>query len=163
MRVQARRLRIRLARYYREEGQNDEIEIELPKGGYAPLFQKLEGSEPKHSVASVLSSRNTIIVVPFEDNSHEHDLGYFCRGLTEEIVHTLTNVKALRVMHWTPRDDSQDIAQAIHAAMRISGSVRRTRDTVRITVHLVDTSSWRYLWSTELTAGLTIASRCRKK
>jgi hypothetical protein len=33
VRVQARRLRIRLATYYAEEGQNDEILIELPKGG----------------------------------------------------------------------------------------------------------------------------------
>ena len=36
VRVQARRLRTRLTRYYREEGQTDEILIELPKGGYVP-------------------------------------------------------------------------------------------------------------------------------
>src|ERR1039458_6241220 len=34
VRVQARRLRARLALYYREEGRNDEIAIDLPKGGY---------------------------------------------------------------------------------------------------------------------------------
>src|SRR5512140_3009636 len=33
VRVQARRLRARLGRYYREEGQSDEIVIELLKGG----------------------------------------------------------------------------------------------------------------------------------
>src|SRR5947208_7883814 len=37
VRVQARRLRSQLDRYYREEGQDDEIVIELPKGGYAPV------------------------------------------------------------------------------------------------------------------------------
>src|ERR1039457_1730404 len=58
VRVQARRLRTRLTRYYREEGQNDEILIELPKGGYAPVFQNVEGGEPKHSVVAVLASRN---------------------------------------------------------------------------------------------------------
>src|SRR5476649_2724191 len=36
VRVQARRLRAQLARYYHEEGQADEILIELPKGGYTP-------------------------------------------------------------------------------------------------------------------------------
>ena len=40
VRVQARRLRTRLATYYLEEGQNDEILIELPKGGYAAVFKK---------------------------------------------------------------------------------------------------------------------------
>ncbi|HEX6974313.1 MAG TPA: hypothetical protein VF147_07930, partial [Vicinamibacterales bacterium] len=37
VRVQARRLRARLARYYRDEGVSDAIVIDLPKGGYAPL------------------------------------------------------------------------------------------------------------------------------
>src|SRR5579872_2251343 len=68
VRVQARRLRARLTRYYREEGRGDEILIELPKGGYAPLFQQVEGGEPKHSVASVLASRNTIMVLPFGED-----------------------------------------------------------------------------------------------
>src|ERR1700674_4633597 len=33
VRVQARRLRAQLTRYYREEGQDDELAIEIPKGG----------------------------------------------------------------------------------------------------------------------------------
>ncbi len=37
VRVQARRLRAQLTRYYREEGQDDELAIDLPKGGYAPI------------------------------------------------------------------------------------------------------------------------------
>ena len=36
VRVQARRLRTRLARYYRDEGNSDELIVDLPKGGYAP-------------------------------------------------------------------------------------------------------------------------------
>ena len=39
VRVQARRLRARLVRYYHEEGGPDGIVIELPKGGYAPVFR----------------------------------------------------------------------------------------------------------------------------
>src|SRR5213593_28397 len=40
VRVQARRLRARLVRYYREEGGADEWIIELPKGGYSPMFKR---------------------------------------------------------------------------------------------------------------------------
>jgi len=150
VRVQARRLRARLTRYYREEGQNDETLIELPKGGYSPIFQNIEGGEAKHSVASVLASRNTIVVAPFLDDSQEHDLEYFCRGLTEEIVHTLTNTKKLRVIPWTPADDRRDAMERMTTAMRITGSVRKSRDTVRITAHLVDTASGCYLWSASI-------------
>src|SRR5215831_9149709 len=40
VRVQARRLRARLGRYYEEEGRNEELRIELPKGSYAPVFHR---------------------------------------------------------------------------------------------------------------------------
>jgi serine/threonine-protein kinase len=148
VRVQARRLRARLTRYYREEGRGDEILIELPKGGYAPLFQQVEGGEPKHSVASVLASRNTIMVLPYADDSPEGDQGYFCRGLSEEIVHTLTNVRKLRVLPWDP--EAAEEAERSNAAMKITGSVRKSRDTLRITTHLVDAASGCYLWSASL-------------
>jgi TolB-like protein/tetratricopeptide (TPR) repeat protein len=40
VRAEARRLRHKLAEYYQNEGQNDSIEIELPKGGYCPVFRQ---------------------------------------------------------------------------------------------------------------------------
>jgi TolB-like protein len=145
VRVQARRLRARLTRYYREEGRNDEILIELPKGGYAPTFQKTEVSEPKHSVTAVLFSRNTVAVVPFTDDSQEQDLEYFCRGLTQEILKTLTNTRHLRVTLSSPLEERPDTA-----AIRITGSIRKLRDTLRITTHLVDAASGCHLWSASL-------------
>src|SRR5689334_24778541 len=66
VRVQARRLRARLARYYHDEGQQDELIIELPKGGYAPVFKRREGRVvPRPSLAATLAKRNSISVVPF--------------------------------------------------------------------------------------------------
>ena len=41
VRVQARRLRAQLARYYRDEAPDSELTIELPKGGYAPVFRQV--------------------------------------------------------------------------------------------------------------------------
>ena len=42
VRVQARRLHVQLARYYREEGQDEELLIEMPKGGYPPTFHPIK-------------------------------------------------------------------------------------------------------------------------
>src|SRR5687767_6980916 len=50
VRVQARRLRAKLVRYYREEGAGDPLIVELPKGGYAPSF--------KNRTALVLTRRS---------------------------------------------------------------------------------------------------------
>jgi len=47
VRVEAARLRARLKEYYRSEGAQDELIIELPKGGYVPQFTaRRPGSDP---------------------------------------------------------------------------------------------------------------------
>ena len=80
VRVQARRLRARLTRYYEEEGRHEEIRIELPKGSYAPVFHRHSAPTPKRTVATALASRNTITVLPFADRSPNGDMAYFCEG-----------------------------------------------------------------------------------
>jgi TolB-like protein/Tfp pilus assembly protein PilF len=42
VRVEARKLRGRLTRYYETEGEHDRLRIELPAGGYVPAFRKLD-------------------------------------------------------------------------------------------------------------------------
>src|SRR3954471_14629028 len=77
VRVQARRLRARMARYYREEGQQDELIIDLPKGGYAPVFRRRDARPaPKPAAADAFASRNTVAVFPFADHSGSRDLDY---------------------------------------------------------------------------------------
>jgi serine/threonine-protein kinase len=143
VRVQARRLRARLVRYAREEGQGDELSIELPKGGYAPTFKRRDDSVPqKKSITAALTNRNTIAVRPFADYSRGGDLAYFCQGLTEEVTHRLATSKGLRVL--AARDDAAD------AAMTVSGSVRGDADKARIAAQLVDAGSGAILWSESL-------------
>src|SRR4051795_4565922 len=66
VRVQARRLRARLVRYYREEGGDDALVVELPKGGYAPVF-KTRGASGRRSIGPTLAGQNTIAVQPLAD------------------------------------------------------------------------------------------------
>ncbi len=42
VRVEARRLRARLAEYYAGEGKDDVLRFRLPKGGYAPTFERAD-------------------------------------------------------------------------------------------------------------------------
>ena len=98
VRVQARRLRARLVRYYAEEGQADQIVIELPKGGYAPVFARREAdAAPRRSLGTTIVSRNTVCVLAFADHSPSSDLAPFCKGLREEIIHHLASLANLRV------------------------------------------------------------------
>src|SRR6058998_1005019 len=58
VRVQARRLRARLAKYYSEEGRADQVIVDIPKGGYAPLFSRRETAAAKPSLSATLVSKN---------------------------------------------------------------------------------------------------------
>ena len=51
----ARQLRKRLADYYAEEGVNDTIRIEIPLGGYIPVFHKTDNVQPKEALECVES------------------------------------------------------------------------------------------------------------
>ena len=105
VRVQARRLRARLLRYYREEGRPDELVIELPKGGYAPTFKRPEpAASSRRSIGPALIRQNTIAVLPFADHSAAADLGYFCQSLRHEIITALASIVSLRVLAWDPAD-----------------------------------------------------------
>ncbi len=81
VRVQARRLRAKLVRYYQEDGRSDEIIIDLPKGGYAPVIKPREISVvAKRSITATLVSRNTVSVLPFVNHGGGQELDYFCLG-----------------------------------------------------------------------------------
>jgi TolB-like protein/Tfp pilus assembly protein PilF len=147
VRVQARRLRSRLVRYYREEGQNDEIVIELPKGGYEPVFHRREATGMKRTVSAALVSRNTILVKSFEDDSPNRELAYFCSGLKHEIVHALSGLNTVRVAASAGNSEGSQSSGEMNAAMIVSGSVRKSRETVRVTYNLIDSASNCYLWS----------------
>ena len=124
VRVQARRLRAKLVRYYREEGRADETVIELPKGGYAPAFKQRDAPVLiKRSVAAALVSRNTIAVLPFADHSVDCGLEYFCRGMREEIVHHLARFSSLRILASDePRVTGDRTAAAALAAAFVQAS-----------------------------------------
>ena len=163
VRVQARRLRARLVRYYREQGQHDEVVVELPKGGYAPVFKRRDPAlTPRRSIAATLANRNTIAVLPFADHSPAGDLDYFCKGLRQEIIHGLAKDEKLRVLAWDPAEaasaaDPRDSIVRADAAMIVTGSVRRAGDVVRVSMQLIDGASGCYMWSESLNADINDA------
>jgi serine/threonine-protein kinase len=151
VRVQARRLRSQLARYYREEAPDSELTIDLPKGGYAPVFRLMKSAPARRTARPGLVSRNMVAVAPFADHSERRDLTYFCEGLAQEIIHTLAGTDEILVTAWAERSD----AGHSNAAVVVMGSVRKSGDQIRITMSLVETVSGCYLWSRSIDRPLT--------
>jgi TolB-like protein/Flp pilus assembly protein TadD len=146
VRVQARRLRAMLDRYYREEGVHDELVIELPKGGYGPVFRARQTPE-KRSAAVMLISRNTVAVSQFSDYSPGGNLQYFCEGLRQEIISALSKLSNIRILADAPNASGNSRPANLQAAILIGGSVRKSGDDLRITAQIVDGASGCYLWS----------------
>ncbi len=143
VRVQARRLRARLSRYYEEEGRHEEMRIELPKGSYAPVFHRRGAPSLKRTVATTLASRNTITVLPFSDRSPNGNMAYFCEGISEEIINALAKLQQVRVVASAKGVE----VGASQAATIVGGSVRKSGEELRITVQFVDSANGSYLWS----------------
>lgn len=166
VRVQARRLRARLVRYYREEGLGDEVIIDLPKGGYTPVFRRREGGAPaRASLSATLASRNTVAVLPFADHTPGGAFASFCGGLRDEIIRALMALRTLRVLAVESGEafNASDRSRQIRAALLVTGSVQAHAECLRVRTHLVDAASDCYVWAdaTDVPASDLIAAQER--
>jgi serine/threonine-protein kinase len=155
VRVEARRLRVKLREYYESLGLDDTILIELPKGSYAPTFSfRVHSAPPSPAAESTTAAGRAIAVLPFANLNPDADGDYFTDGLTEELIHALTRVQGLTVVAWNSaarlkghQEEIGRIGEQLHVTHILRGSVRRTGERLRIAAQLVDTSSGVYLWS----------------
>lgn len=155
VRVEARRLRAKLAKYYETEGSNDSILIEYPTGSYMPLFGlRAERRRADAPVSKNEAPAGTIAVLPFSNLSADAENDYFSDGLTEELIHALTKVEQLRVVAWPTAFqfkgrslDVRQIGEQLQVRSILEGSVRRAGNRLRIAAQLIDVASGVYLWS----------------
>ncbi len=125
VRTEAARLRKRLAEYYDANGASHRIIIELPKGGYTPLFRPAAAPAvwPARSrkrtmvvtagvalvglLAAFLfltqkkSRAPVIAVLPLKNLSTEPDSDLFVDGLTDEIIRNLSIIEGLETRSQT--------------------------------------------------------------
>jgi adenylate cyclase len=95
----------------------------------------------------------SIAVLPFTDLSPNHDQRHFCDGVAEELINTLTRLQQLRVVSralafdFREDDDVRQLGAKLGVRHVLRGSVRKSGDRLRITVHLVDTRKGHHVWS----------------
>lgn len=159
VRVQARRLRSKLNLYYESEGSGDSVLVELPCGGYVPVF-RLRPAVPAAPVMPRtvienprMDARRSLVVLPFvnmgvEENDRLSD------GLTEELIYVLSGNTDLRVVARTSAfhfkgktDDIRSIGERLGVDALVEGSVRSDGNRFRISAGLIDVRDGGLLWS----------------
>jgi serine/threonine-protein kinase len=155
VRVEARRLRAKLADYYQRHASEGDLAIDLPKGSYVPRFGRSAAETHTESF------RKGIAVLPFLNTSSGEGAEFVCDALTLEIIHRLTQVEELRVVAWTSavhmrgaHRDLREAGRALNVDLVLTGSVRTSAARVRVLAQLVDARSGVYLWSQSYDRGL---------
>ena len=107
-----------------------------------------------HATGATAAPANSIAVLPFIDLSELKDQEYFSAGLSEELIGLLTKIPGLHVPARTSsfyfkgkQATISEIAQALHVAHVLEGSVRKAGNALRITVQLIRADNGYHLWS----------------
>ncbi|GLR47477.1 TIR domain-containing protein [Sphingomonas astaxanthinifaciens] len=95
---------------------------------------------------------DSIAVLPFASLSADPAQAYFAEGIAGEIRNTLTKVEGLKVAGSTSsdavrEDDAQTAARKLGVANILTGNVRQTASTIRVTTELIDGETGLTKWS----------------
>nr|WP_315249077.1 hypothetical protein [uncultured Duganella sp.] len=155
VRVQAGRLRLRLAAYYAEEGCADPLRIRIPSGSYQPKAERAEvrAPAPQARAAPLLMFR------PLACLGHDRQLSAYAMGLNEELGY--------RLYRWLPSVRRIDAGQApaepggLSNTVLLEGTVRRDAARLRVSLLLRQPADGAVLWYERFddTGGASIAAQ----
>jgi adenylate cyclase len=165
VRVQARKLRAALERYYLTAGTRDRVVIDIPKGGYVPEFTtRIAAAEPTRLPPVPRAKHPTedrsprLAVAPFDDLTRDSEQQIFATGLTEELITELTRFQDVAVFACQPPRrsaggplDPEELARSVDARFLLRGAVRRDPQTVKVSARLSDTDDGRQIWADAFT------------
>lgn len=147
VRVEARRLRSKLDRYYQTEGLEDKVVIQFRKGSYVPFImtqEQYQASIYAEDPSRRPSGKKSIAISRFTNLGVEPSYSFFCAGITEDILSALTKLPDFRVM---ARQAGLPVSGDTRADYVLEGSVRKQGERLRIAAQLIDRISGVYVWS----------------
>jgi adenylate cyclase len=131
--------------------------IEVLIGSIGIWYQRLRQSFEPASIdrmAYPLPDKPSIAVLPFENYSDDAQLGFFAKGLTEDLTASLSKEPDLFVISRSSTAaykgkpiDIKQVAEEQGVQYVLEGSVQKSEDKLRITVQLIDAVKGRHLWA----------------
>jgi serine/threonine protein kinase/Flp pilus assembly protein TadD len=95
----------------------------------------------------------TIAVLPFENISPDKETDYFADGLAEELIINLSRIKDVNVIARTnsmrykgSNKDISTIGRELGVKYMLTGSVRKFKDDLRISVQMIEVNKAMQLW-----------------
>ena len=96
----------------------------------------------------------SIAVLPFTNMSTDKENEYFSDGMTEEITTQLSKIADLKVIARTSamvykgsKKSIKEIADDLHVAAILEGSVQKIGNEIKITAQLIDANTQEHIWA----------------
>ncbi len=156
VRIHAGRLRRALKEYYHENGKEDPIYIDIPKGTYIPQFhsQDNSGSTRSSKYTEPIKKKPVVSVFPFRNVSKDGSNDYFAEGLGEQLSTELTWFHDLSVIsYYSSRhvaantNDVKEAARILGAHYILTGSIQIDDRHLRVWVQLITCENGQQLWT----------------
>jgi len=133
-----------------------ELRYQSAAGLMSDLKKIAQRGREKSSSSSIVSTDDqpSVAVLPFIDMSPDKDQEYFCDGIAEEVINSLTQLTdlkvAARILSVQLNDRSKtalDLGRELGVSTVLEGSVRKLGNRLRITAQLVSISDGFHIWS----------------
>lgn len=147
VRVQAGRLRLRLAAYYAEEGAADPLRITVPQGSYQARLA-LAMNPP---VQAAVAAAPVLMFSPLICLSSGAPAGHFTAGLNDELGYRL--YRTLPSFSLAGQDSQARDASRQRGLQLLEGTVRQDAAQLRVSLHLRHGTEGTVLWYEQFDGG----------
>jgi len=138
--------------------------IMLVAGGVTLWWQPWDialKSGTEERLTAALPDKPSIAVLPFNNMSDDKAQDYFADGLSEDVITDLSKISGLFVVarntSFQYRGESLNLVEVgrkLGVRYILEGSVRRSRDQVRINAQLIDAATGGHIWAERYDGGL---------
>jgi adenylate cyclase len=118
------------------------------------IYSLFDGNVAAPQTSPPIPERPSIAVLPFDYMSESRDGEFLADGLSEDIIAALSRIRSFFVIArnstFTYKGQAvnvQQVSRDLGVRYVLEGSVRRSRDKVRITAQLIDATTGAHLWA----------------
>ena len=149
VRIEAGRLRRSLERYYLTDGRASHLRIDIPRGGYVPVFRRTDPAPLRQGPDGMPK----VLVTALEEEGDQSSFPSFTRGFTRSLIIALTRFTGLRVFGTEtafrhPADvDLEAAGRDLAADYIVTGQTSLLPDRFEVDILLVEAASGRAVWA----------------
>jgi TolB-like protein/DNA-binding winged helix-turn-helix (wHTH) protein len=122
----------------------------------------LKEAKIEHSSLSDLSSKPSLLILPFKNLNDDPQQDYFVRGITDDLIVDLSRYSGIEVIasrtafQYRGREvDLDTLVKELKVRYVVEGSIRRTQSQIRINVQMTDALRGINLWAEQYNRPIT--------